>query len=633
MGQLYNGQPWKALIAFALPPGILYAAALSGIPILAQTLLLGLAAAWIWGLADAAISAFGQRRVSRPHLFQRPRSYVLAIAAAWIVDSAVVGSMVVRIVSVTEGGMVPAIGFGDRVAVDLTAYWRDEPRRGDIAVFRSPLGGRQTKVSRIIGLPGETIEIDAKQVRINGKPLAANWGIHSDPTIRQPATGSPWRDYLPPLRVPAGNYFVLDDNRDVGFDSRHWQRTVGREQLEGRVAVYAFARHPSGGIRWERIGHAVHRDVPLPADAPAHVLAAMTGAPSLPRIVAWALAIVFGSVAIGLPLLRSRRHAAESPLAEAVDAVPESPPAAAPACSAAAPRCAGSAAAPPIDLARLQALATLATQPPAGYAEMLAAVLRDLAIRNASHAELRLVATSLDRIATATTGEDLALRGLLRWRQAQTLQRLAPLDSAPSLLDRSVAAYRAAIADTPHEDTRLRRAAMRNDLGTALQHQGERIGDPQILDEAIATYEEALRDRGSDQAPLDWATTQHNLGNALRLRSEHDRDDARLRASIAAYEAALTRRTARRDPIGHAMTLNNLGVARRALGERRNDPREIEQATRHHQAAYDLLQRHAPDYAAVPEANVHEDEELLARLRGAAGPRQSPLLPSATASA
>ena len=84
------------------------------------------------------------------------------------------------------------------------------PRRGDMVILRSTLNAKDDYIKRVIGLPGETIEIRGGNVFINGRLL-------QEPYVREPA-----REALPSTKVPPDHYFVMGDNRNNSVDSRSW---------------------------------------------------------------------------------------------------------------------------------------------------------------------------------------------------------------------------------------------------------------------------------------------------------------------------------------------------------------------------------------------------------------------------
>jgi len=187
---------------------------------------------------------------------------------------------------VPTGSMKPTILEGDRIWINKVAYdlkvpfttWRiaewGNPQRGDIAVFYSPHDGKRL-VKRVVGVPGDMIELRSNVLVINGRPVeyrpVAEEILQSlsmaDRAGRVFATeklpgqihavaaypAAPAMRSFPPQRVPEGRYFMMGDNRDDSFDSRFWG-TVGRQQIIGRAScvVISLDRHHYWWPRWER---------------------------------------------------------------------------------------------------------------------------------------------------------------------------------------------------------------------------------------------------------------------------------------------------------------------------------------------------------------------------------------------
>jgi signal peptidase I len=118
---------------------------------------------------------------------------------------------------IPSDSMVPTLEVGDRLVVEKVSYHFHPPQTGDIVVFGPPpplqaqgFGKDQALIKRLIGKPGETVEIKAGKVFVNNQPLV-------EPYISAPM------DYTwGPARVPAGQYFVLGDNRPYSNDSHRW---------------------------------------------------------------------------------------------------------------------------------------------------------------------------------------------------------------------------------------------------------------------------------------------------------------------------------------------------------------------------------------------------------------------------
>ncbi len=112
-------------------------------------------------------------------------------------------------------------------------------RRGDVVVFKFPDEPEKDYIKRIIGLPGDMVEILKRQVFINGEPLEEPYKIHrSDHVYSSSHVASEdfcrSRDYCGPVKIPPDKYFAMGDNRDSSRDSRSWG-LVPREHVKGRA--------------------------------------------------------------------------------------------------------------------------------------------------------------------------------------------------------------------------------------------------------------------------------------------------------------------------------------------------------------------------------------------------------------
>lgn len=121
--------------------------------------------------------------------------------------------------------MNPTLKDGEFVLVNRLAYRLGEPERGDIVVFHYPPDPSQDLIKRVIGLPGDEIQIEDGQVWVNGTPVAEPY-IAASPLYR----GS-WR-------IPAGNLFVLGDNRNDSSDSHSWGMLPQENVIGKAVLVY-----------------------------------------------------------------------------------------------------------------------------------------------------------------------------------------------------------------------------------------------------------------------------------------------------------------------------------------------------------------------------------------------------------
>ncbi|CAN5832540.1 signal peptidase I [soil metagenome] len=144
---------------------------------------------------------------------------------------------------IPSGSMKPTLQVDDRLVVEKISYRFNPPERGDIIVFRAPqaaldLVGSTRKdayIKRIIGLPGETVEIKDGQVFIDGEVLAENY-IQAPPAYT-------WG----PETVPAGEYLVLGDNRNSSSDGHEWGFLPG-DRIIGRAVVRFWPPQRIGGL-------------------------------------------------------------------------------------------------------------------------------------------------------------------------------------------------------------------------------------------------------------------------------------------------------------------------------------------------------------------------------------------------
>ena len=170
---------------------------------------------WLFDYTQAAVVALIFALFVRTYLFQ-----VFKIPSASMEDTLLVGDHLV----VNKFSLAPLALTGERSILPLA-----EPKRGDIVIFRYPHDPRQDYIKRVIGLPGETLEVRDRQVYIDGKPLEEKYKIH-----RNPKGLNFDQDDYPPTRIPENSLFCMGDNRDNSKDSRSWG-FVPRDYVKGRA--------------------------------------------------------------------------------------------------------------------------------------------------------------------------------------------------------------------------------------------------------------------------------------------------------------------------------------------------------------------------------------------------------------
>jgi signal peptidase I len=137
---------------------------------------------------------------------------------------------------VNNVSMQPGLVAGERLIIVKLLYHFKSPERGDVIVIHPPIDPQREYIKRLIGLPGDIVQVSNGSVYINGIPL-------SEPYIKD----SP-RYIYGPFRVPENNYFVLGDNRNESNDS-HTGWTVTGEEIVGKawLRIWPFNKWGSAG--------------------------------------------------------------------------------------------------------------------------------------------------------------------------------------------------------------------------------------------------------------------------------------------------------------------------------------------------------------------------------------------------
>ena len=156
-------------------------------------------------------------------LFQWVLVIIGAVILAFLIDTFVIVNA-----QIPSGSMENTIMTGERVFGNRLAYKFSDPKRFDIIIFKYPYDESQLFIKRIIGLPGETVEIHDGNIYINGSDTPLE-----DVDIKEPMEGS-----FGPYTVPEGCYFVMGDNRNNSRDSRYWENTfVSEDEILGKAVL------------------------------------------------------------------------------------------------------------------------------------------------------------------------------------------------------------------------------------------------------------------------------------------------------------------------------------------------------------------------------------------------------------
>jgi len=212
------------------------------------------------------------------------REYAEAIIVA-ILLAFVIRVFVVQAFKIPSGSMIPTLLIGDHILVSKLSYglqwptdcqlqWNvppvncytsqtliefGKPQRGDIIVFRFPEDEEKDFIKRIVGTPGDTVEVRDKVVLVNGQPLDDQaFTQRIDPGIIDRMINP--RDNFGPVTVPEDSYFVMGDNRDQSLDSRFWGY-VREEKIRGKAFRIYWSWSGQGDwidwVRWDRFGKAI----------------------------------------------------------------------------------------------------------------------------------------------------------------------------------------------------------------------------------------------------------------------------------------------------------------------------------------------------------------------------------------
>ena len=180
----------------------------------------------------------GRRRSDRP----APRrgrwavEWLLVLVLALVLAIGV-RTYVAQMFFIPSGSMLPTLQIGDRIVVDKLSYRLHPVERGDIVVFRRPpleLADYADLVKRVVGLPGDTVASVDGRIMINGRFLAEPWLPDPPPETLPSPLSAPY-SLNHPYRVPAGEYFVMGDNRTDSEDSRYFG-PIAKGLIVGKMA-------------------------------------------------------------------------------------------------------------------------------------------------------------------------------------------------------------------------------------------------------------------------------------------------------------------------------------------------------------------------------------------------------------
>ncbi len=191
------------------------------------------------------------------------RENIEAIVVA-VILALFIRTFVVQAFKIPSGSMKETLLIGDHILVNKFIYGVKapfiqktiipvkNPQREDIVVFEFPEDPSKDFIKRVIGIPGDVIEIRNKKLFVNGTAVKDSHSTHKDPKMFS-ARQQP-RDNLGPITVPPGKLFVMGDNRDFSYDSRFWG-FVDLVAVKGKAFIIYWSWDKENfGVRWSRLG-------------------------------------------------------------------------------------------------------------------------------------------------------------------------------------------------------------------------------------------------------------------------------------------------------------------------------------------------------------------------------------------
>ncbi len=190
------------------------------------------------------------------------REYLEAFAVA-LLCAILIRTFIVQPFKIPSESMKDTLLVGDQLLAtkfdyglklpftDITLYEGGLPQLGDIIIFKYPKDPDIDFIKRVVGVPGDVIEVRNKQLYRNGVAVREDYV-----RIDEPNRVLPVRDVFGPVKVPEGKYFVMGDNRDNSMDSRFWG-FVDKDTIIAKARRIYWSWEGFSNIRWSRIGQAI----------------------------------------------------------------------------------------------------------------------------------------------------------------------------------------------------------------------------------------------------------------------------------------------------------------------------------------------------------------------------------------
>ena len=199
-----------------------------------------------------------KKRPAKPLWREYGEALIVALLLALVIRTFIVQAFKIPSESMLQtllvGDHLLASKFSYGIKLPFTntyIYKGASPQRGDVIIFEYPNDPSVDYIKRVVGLPGDTVEVRNKQLYRNGEPVREAYVRFTEPDRMAPV-----RDNFGPVTVPEDKYFVMGDNRDNSLDSRFWG-FVDRSAIRAKAWRIYWSWGGLDDIRWGRIGQAI----------------------------------------------------------------------------------------------------------------------------------------------------------------------------------------------------------------------------------------------------------------------------------------------------------------------------------------------------------------------------------------
>ena len=199
-----------------------------------------------------------KKRPAKPLWREYGEALIVALLLALVIRTFIVQAFKIPSESMLQtllvGDHLLASKFSYGIKLPFTntyIYKGASPQRGDVIIFEYPNDPSVDYIKRVVGLPGDTVEVRNKQLYRNGEPVREAYVRFTEPDRMAPV-----RDNFGPVTVPEDKYFVMGDNRDNSLDSRFWG-FVDLSAVKAKAWRIYWSWGGLNDVRWNRMGKLV----------------------------------------------------------------------------------------------------------------------------------------------------------------------------------------------------------------------------------------------------------------------------------------------------------------------------------------------------------------------------------------